>query len=92
LQFPRYVCPKGAAYMFGDTAVVKVTENTIYALVIPGAGVDKARVLKPSKRVRAWYRASTKGNSLKAYSRDIWHVADAYHHGIVARWFANKAA
>jgi hypothetical protein len=57
--------------------------------IVPGAGVDPKRVVKPSKRLRNWHRQSGAKVSLKAYASLIL-LGDG--NAIAAAWHANKKA
>jgi hypothetical protein len=79
-------------------ALHSMNTKTASAVITPGAGVDPKRVVRPSKRVRAWHRGGL-GHTLGGQPVGTRRMAGAIaEHGnatdkpIAVAWFANKKA
>lgn len=56
----------------------------------PGAGVDPNKVIRPSKRVKAWHRATIGGASLKSWARGIASFDNHPAAPFALRWLRSK--
>lgn len=56
----------------------------------PGAGVDARKVIRPSKRLRNWHRASDAAVSLKKYARTL-ATTSGDNKATAQRWLDSKS-